>query len=62
MDWRLCQDIKQKQMDKINSPRFLVRLKFQNGDRVFECSYEQLQDLLNRLKVAKNSVKRLVQR
>ena len=28
IDWRLCQDTKQKRINKINSPVFLIKLKF----------------------------------
>eukprot|EP01084_Bolivina_argentea_P197297 338136_1 len=60
IEWRLCQDIKQKQMSRINKPSYLIKFKFNDGEKVFECGYEQLQDLLNRLKVARNSALRLL--
>ena len=81
IECRLCQDIKQKQMSRINKPSYLIKYKFnvcifvlchflylfhvasiykQDGEKVFECSYEQLQDLVGRLKVARNSALRLL--
>ncbi|ETO01556.1 hypothetical protein RFI_35884 [Reticulomyxa filosa] len=61
VEWRLCQDIKQKNLSKINTPRFLVRLNFSNDSKMFECNYEEIQDLLNRLKIARNSVYNLIE-
>mmetsp|Transcript_856 Transcript_856/g.1241 ORF Transcript_856/g.1241 Transcript_856/m.1241 type:complete len:186 (+) Transcript_856:52-609(+) len=60
IEWRLCQDIKQQQMSRINTPSYLIELKFNNGTKRFECGYEQLQDLVARLKVARNSAIRLL--
>merc|ERR1719419_857422 len=60
IEWRLCQDIKQKQMSGINKPSYLIKCKFNDGEKVFECGYEQLQDLVARLKTARNSAIRLL--
>eukprot|EP01084_Bolivina_argentea_P190526 327379_1 len=60
IEWRLCQDIKQKQMERINKPAYLIKFKFNDGEKIFECGYEQLQDLVARLKVARDSALRLL--
>mmetsp|Transcript_34079 Transcript_34079/g.55556 ORF Transcript_34079/g.55556 Transcript_34079/m.55556 type:complete len:186 (+) Transcript_34079:62-619(+) len=60
VEWRLCQDIKQQQIARINKPSYLIELKFNDGSKTFECGYEQLQDLLDRLKTARNSALRLL--
>ncbi|KJE89287.1 HCaRG family protein [Capsaspora owczarzaki ATCC 30864] len=61
-DWRLDYYMKDNQLEKVNQPVYLIRLKTeQNGgkgpDVQFSASLEELQDLVNTLKDASRNLK-----
>ena len=67
VDWRLDYYVKNKYLDKVNNPTYLISLKTEesskNGysDVQFSCSMEQLQDLVGKLKDACKSLEKASQ-
>ncbi|XP_030848131.1 COMM domain-containing protein 3-like isoform X1 [Strongylocentrotus purpuratus] len=66
VDWRLDFYLKNKHIDKINQPTYLINLKTEQGHRgakdiQFSCSLEQLQDLVGKLKDATKSLEKAAQ-
>lgn len=66
VDWRLDFYLKNKHIDKINEPTYLINLKVEQGhqgtkDVQFNCSLEQMQDLVGKLKDATKSLEKAAQ-
>ncbi|XP_071492875.1 COMM domain-containing protein 3-like [Diadema antillarum] len=66
VDWRLDFYLKNKHIDKINEPTYMISLKVEQGlqgtkDVQFCCSLEQLQDLVGKLKDATKSLEKAAQ-
>lgn len=63
VDWRLDYFLKTDSLSKINKPLYSITLKTKDHgeqkDITFTCTIEQLQDLVNKLQDASQSINRI---